>query len=364
MADAPKRIVIRGSIEQIATLTAAFVADKTSSADADRLAKETGLPSQWIKSWFVRFRKKESKKREATPDEDEAPPKKRGRPRNSPPPSARGQLLSVKAEPARNFDLPPPDDSYMRAPSPIADYASTSNTARRPLLSYTPLPSSHGHAFYLNHPHLAPVSEQQKPSSSRQLPLYYLNAPPSGPMLLPPRPLQLPENINPAPQHVYERTKAWGTTPASTVIIDPLAYSSTVTPAALLAVADRNASSHNSTLASSKSTSHSTLLRRTPFPTNQQSVPGEPSPFHAPHKNTPAHILQSPISSPFSQEPSNHTQSLISPSHLQSYMPEHDIKQEDSKSTTSFSTPIDDKFLFSSVMILWRQALSLIDAGF
>jgi hypothetical protein len=81
------------------------------------------------------------------------------------------------------------------------------------------------------------------------------------------------------------------------------------------------------------------------------------------NKNAPIRGLQSPFDSPFPDESSKHTNSLISSSHLRSYMADHNTENDKSQASTIFNTPVDDQILFSSVTTC-VIAPSFIDAAF
>ncbi|KAJ6461651.1 hypothetical protein DFH09DRAFT_1228917 [Mycena vulgaris] len=376
---------VRATREQTEVLQAAYEIDKSySNEELDKLSLETGLTSQWIKSWFVRHKKKNQKERGSSePDADvPPPPKKRGRRRNDPPTSTthRIEAPAAKEPPAGNTSLPPLDHSLMppsKPPSPAHTPASrpdSSFPSSSLSVELNPLrhPVQQPPAGYVNYggfymdPRYLPsrLPEQQKPSrsNSQYYPSSsYQNLPSSGPMLLP----RMPENINPAPQRVSDQEyppNAWGT--YASPGINPPIRRSTVPPGALLGPHGRNtpASPALDTTPSLKSTTSfaltpaAVLHTPSPFVLNQQppsqGTPTEP-PFYM-RKNTPAHVLQSPLfESPFSTQPFKPTNSMISPSALRSYMPEHDVEQNDSTSSTdsSFDTPIADKFLFSTVIM-------------
>ncbi|KAJ7758137.1 hypothetical protein DFH07DRAFT_456405 [Mycena maculata] len=358
----------------------------------------------WIKAWFVRTRKKDQvKKREAASSEDDTQPpsKKRGRLSKQ---SSLAQIESpADAKPAA---LPTPDDSYIpprKLPSPqtqtqtqitVPDMSFASSSAfvrekpdHHPHL--VPLPPAHGYGYvyysqpfsvdstrYLPPPVPTRIPQQQQYSSSRPHPISYQHPVSRRPMLLPRPPQMLVgeekedkkdaplndsnENIDPALRLVSEQassTNTWGTTPASS---NSVPHDSPVAPGALLPPYGQTTLASHALATTSRPNSYSTptpasVLRSLLSPANQhpplQSTPKGFSPMW--HKNTPTHLLQSPFDSPF-YEPIKHANPLISPSHLRSYMPEHGITQDYSKSPnssgSSLNTPIDDQFLFSSVM--------------
>ncbi|KAJ7451596.1 hypothetical protein FB451DRAFT_702687 [Mycena latifolia] len=81
---------VRATVEQVAVLRAAYDAgDLISAEECERLSSETGLTPPWIRSWFVRHRKKvrdeaARQPKEGEASEDDVPPKKRARTRKEP----------------------------------------------------------------------------------------------------------------------------------------------------------------------------------------------------------------------------------------------------------------------------------------
>ncbi|KAJ7689160.1 hypothetical protein B0H17DRAFT_1067124 [Mycena rosella] len=395
--DAPKkRNVVRATPAQIKVLRAAYGTDKTyTTEEVQRLSSETGLTSQWIRAWFGRYKKKKEqedqmKEREVSTEPEDAPPRRKGRPRNEPeddapprkkgrprnePSAARIEVSSVKAPPKRTANLPPPDDSYMPpmktasppvyAPMPTADRSFTSSSTSSQHNPFVSQPAP-GYVYYHGFdvkpgliPHLAPIPipEQQKNSTSSRsnpqhfAPSLFYQKPPSRPMLLP-RPS---DNLNPAPQRVSDQSypiNNWGATP--TRVSTAISSASSVphsrnTPAAHLL---------GTTSTSSMALTPAALLRTSFHQQHSQQAPGsELSPFRPPLRNTPAHVLQSPFVSPllFSQDQFKHTNSMITPSAVRSYMPEHDVEQDDFPTSTTFDTPINDRLLFSSMLNLTPQ---------
>ncbi|KAJ6585270.1 hypothetical protein B0H19DRAFT_417318 [Mycena capillaripes] len=190
-------------------------------------------------------------------------------------------------------------------------------------------------------------------------------------MLLPRLP-ELPENIDPAAlQHFLEQApppNAWNTPLTS---VNPIVHNPAVTSVR---------SARNTPASYVKIPASSKTLRdfapspaappRTPlFPGNHLPPPLQTpnvafstSPFYPSNKiHTPLLGWQSPLDSSFSHESSKHTNSLISPSHLRSYMAEHNIENHEFQSTST-AAPIDDQVLFSSVTI-WVLAASFTNAS-
>ncbi|KAJ7288026.1 hypothetical protein C8J57DRAFT_1706547 [Mycena rebaudengoi] len=157
---APKRkkIAVRSTPAQIKVLRASGTAtgNRPDGTELERLSFETGLTTQWIRSWFMRERRRtrdelatnavqgddrSSDDVKAEFQDDVVPPPKRKR-RGRPP-------RAVKAE-AQPVDLPPPDDSFApppastsaRLPSPDDSFAPppASTSTHPPLFSFLPLP--------------------------------------------------------------------------------------------------------------------------------------------------------------------------------------------------------------------------------
>jgi hypothetical protein len=361
--------------------------------------------SKWIKSWFLRVRKKErdefaiaAKKREASAEpEGTAPPKKRGR-------VDRRQPHTELPTPVT--DLPATDDSYIissskadpsiPAPNPRKFVASSSKLI--PDFSWTSIPGAHSTtaAITAQHnprhtlvAHAAPgdyvprvnippprISQQPQSSASRPQHVIYRHPPASGPMLLP-RQSPLLENNNftlqrvPAqvpPPNSWNTIPAhppndWSTTPAS---VNSIAYNSNSD--ALLVPWNQNSPAfYGKTPAySTKFTATSVAVphRDTSlFAGYQLPLPQTTLREYSSNKNAPIRGLQSPFDSLFPDESSKHTNSLISSSHLRSYMADHNTENDKSQASTIFNTPVDDQILFSSVTTC-VIAPSFIDAAF
>ncbi|KAJ6447520.1 hypothetical protein C8R47DRAFT_1158675 [Mycena vitilis] len=407
--DKTKAKAVRANPAQFAALKAAYYSGRSwTAAEYDKLSSETGLTTAWIKSWVVRYRSSQkiqhnqatAVKREASSEPDGAPPpKKRGR-------------VARKSQPTiPPADLPPPDDSYVPpskatsspipTPTPDQPAASSSTSGRRPvpLLQYA-APGSHAdyyglpqyfpppqssqqpksasplfssHPQHVIHQHSSVVSlnsipqpritqqpkssasrpqsslsqplpvvsptgrapsritQQHKSSATRRENFSYPRAPvANGPMLLP-RQSQFPENIDPVSHSVPEvpSLNMWATP------FNPMAYRPTVT-------------SSTSFVSSSRITRKpiaQTPLRTTLFP----GIPLPPPPNGAaspPKQITPVRDLQPlPFESPFC--PYKHTDSslLRSDYHIDNY-----------DSPPTMNTPIDDHFLFSSMLNLTPEA--------
>ncbi|KAJ6621779.1 hypothetical protein B0H10DRAFT_2015728 [Mycena sp. CBHHK59/15] len=328
---------------------------------------------------------------------DKPPSKKRGRPKrvitalpplqtSSPPPAVKSLPLETKPDP-QNVGFPSQDDSYVppsTAPpanttiqspknSLVSNSASAQQTSVRPLFTYAPIrpheksffpdsrtlpppmPRINGHAESLNwnrsDPRQSFVLHHSMPY--RVSPFY---APAARPVLLPRHSHFRENNSGPPLQMTQESpsTNAWGTRPTSDA---PVAYDSPVT------------SGPSQGHAFSANMSHAWVPWPISFhPVNRIMVASTapPVPQYATQQTVPATLrdvsptcspgkmLPSPFEPAFSNESILHATSLMPLSHLRSYMPEHDVKGNGYQPAPSsaFETPIDDQFLFSSVIAL------------
>ncbi|KAF7364952.1 hypothetical protein MVEN_00366000 [Mycena venus] len=327
---------------QVKILEAAYTGEQGWTAkEIEKLSSETRLTSTWIKAWSGRYKKKlrefTLQKREAKSEpEDDAPPAKKARtgrrqPKvESPPPP----ILTSSPVPE---SLPPADNSYM---FPVRELLGESDAPVTSSLNSVQNYPRASHADYAYHHGIPPAPlEQSLPPIQQPKSLHFIYQHPShsGPMLLSRR---YAENIDPGPQ---QQASAPNATPAS---VNSIAYY----PAApLLVPSSRTPASYAASLfvptpIAVPRPSSLFVGNRLPPPT---TVHTQLSPFCPSNKSTPVCGLQSPFDSSFSNPPSRHMHSMITPSNLRSYMPQHNIENDDSQST---STSIDDKFLFNSML--------------
>ncbi|KAJ7797684.1 hypothetical protein B0H14DRAFT_2910200 [Mycena olivaceomarginata] len=352
-ANVKRKHPVRASKLQLQTLQAAFVPDQNLSAEeVKRLSDDTGLTCEWIRSWFGRFRKRErdarGTKREAISEPENDPPaqkKKRGRVARVP--KLEESTLELPPGPISD-NLPPADDSYipprsktstrppfrlsLNLPPPSAQLPPRITLA--PLVSYA-APGSH--AYYYGSGVLAltfRVSNCAHRPTSNSLPL---RTPSSLPIPLsvrcssPAALWQSPQNVDPALQRIPEQAPANVTsrTPASS---NPTAYNRTA-PSLFLPL---EAPLH-----------FTSILPRLPFPI----LPS--------NKNTPVPGLQPPFDPSYSNDSFKHTHSLITPSHLHSYIPNlEDNNENDDPQSAGAAISNDDHLLFSS-----RTAAASVPAG-
>ncbi|KAJ7625321.1 hypothetical protein DFH06DRAFT_1229143 [Mycena polygramma] len=406
--DKTKAKAVRANPAQLVALKAAYYSGRSwTAAEYVKLSSETGLTTTWIKSWVIRYRSSQKAqddqatrttvKREASSEPDGVPP-----------PKKRVRVAGQSQTTLPPADLPPPDNSYVppskaispSIPTPTPDNpvtsSSTSGRHPTPLLQYA-APGSHAYHFGLppqffpppassqqlkssslhpqhaiyQHPSvvslnsipqpritqqpkpsasrpqhnlyqplpavspagLAPprITQQPKSSATRRENLSYPRAPVvNGPMLLP-RQSQFPENIDPVSHSVPE-------VPSMNVratLFNPIAYHPTVTSSTSLVSSPRD----------TRKPIAQTPLRATLFPGNLLPPPTNraASPLK---KNTPVRDLQL-LPSDFPFCPSKHTNS----SHLRS-----DYHMDNYDSPPAMNTPMDDHFLFSSMLNLTPEA--------